>query len=167
MKTFYLFIVAAAFAFAAAPGAQAQTGTFCFSDNFGYQWEVVVNNNATDLIVGEASVGDFNGQLYASVGGRGQASSTIRHHNLTAINPDLADDPGDTDGNGNVDWFTYNGTVTGGSFPFTFSGDWTNSIGSTGTFSGPLVQGPCPFARQAEPVPGGPASAPATLTSDR
>ncbi|MEM1042004.1 MAG: T9SS type A sorting domain-containing protein [Bacteroidota bacterium] len=154
MKTFYLFLFAAAFALAGT-SATAQTGTFCFVDNFNYQWEIVVNNNATDLIVGTIDNVYAAGGVVA--GGRGQSNTTIRHHVLTAINLDASQ--------GGTDWFVYNGNVAGGSFPFTYSGDWVSSAGTTGGFTGSLTSGPCPLARPGEPVPNGPATAGMTEAS--
>lgn len=135
--------------------AQAQ---FCFVDNFTFSWDVNLDSG-TDIFFG--TVDAYTGGIMT--GARGQSGRTIRHHVFTAINPALNNDPDCTDGGTQTDWFTYNGLVTpAGGGTYTYAGDWYNSCGSTGTFSGTVTPGACRV--QGTPAPVGPSSASPTVS---
>ena len=87
------------------PTAQAQV---CMTDSFGYIWEMQLSNNA---FTGSVDISDT--VLWDVAGARGTTSSTRRHHQFTALNPDRGDAPGCDDGAGLADWLTLNGRVVG------------------------------------------------------
>lgn len=89
----------------ATPAVTAQVGSYCFTDDFGFVWDIEPDG-PTDILFGQ-SLNVYGGDA-PIIGGRGRSSQTIRHHSVTTLNPALADDPGCTDGS-LTDWFITTG----------------------------------------------------------
>lgn len=124
--------------------------TNCFISEVGFFWDLTVDAS-TGFITG--SFFDPAGNTKDVIAGRGFFSNrTIRHHTLTAIDPTLSDDPSCFAGSGYVDWLSYNGTVTGNSPPFGFTGNYLNSCGSSGPVTGTITTGACPAPRPGAPL---------------
>ncbi|HLT47544.1 MAG TPA: T9SS type A sorting domain-containing protein [Rubricoccaceae bacterium] len=137
--------------------AQAQA-LFCFTDNAGFLWNLTLDLS-TDTFNGAANVADPDG-LWFVMGGRGTNGRTRRATVLTAVNGEIANDPSCGDGEGFVDFFTYNGLVSpAGGGTYSYNGDWFNSCGGEGTFTGTIAPGVCFAPRLTEP----PADNPATM----
>jgi hypothetical protein len=150
---------------AAAQPTHSQTAA-CFIDNSGFVWDLILDTS-TDTFSGAVDVGDPGG-LWFVMGARGTNGRTKRAHVLTAINGDLASAVGCDDGEGYVDFFTYNGLTgafNGSGYPY--SGDWYNACGGEGTFSGTIFIGACRAQPRPVPSPGGPATATATSAATR
>lgn len=140
--------------------ARAQPTLACFTDNYGFRWNLQLDLS-TDTIIGSADTNDPDG-LWFVMGGRGTNARTRSAHILSAVNGQLANDPSCSDGDGSVDFFTYDGLVTGSGFPYSYSGEWYNSCGGESTFSGAITLGPC-FAPRHNTPPAG--DTPATMTA--
>lgn len=155
MRTFYLALLAGAFLLATQSATAQQT--YCLIDEFSTVTEVVADGpigGPTGLLQGTSDI--FGVAIFDFVGGRGRSGMTVRHHNFVYINPDLSNDPGCSDGTGLADWVSYNGTVTGGSAPYGFAGDFANSCGARGPVTGTITVGTCPAPRPSEPTPDSP-----------
>jgi hypothetical protein len=140
------------------PGT-ARAQAVCLTDGFGFLWDMVLSSNHfTGTLDGTDT------DLWSATGGRGTTTQTRRSHAFTGINPDTSDDPGCSDGAGFVDWLTYNGLTgafNGTGYPY--NGNWVNSCGFTGTFTGLITVGACPAPRVTAPVPGSPMAAPTSM----
>lgn len=151
---FSLFLGALVLAAAVQPQS-AQAQSYCMTDDFGFAWDISVDA-PSDIFSGTvANVAPF---LWLATGARGTTDRTIRHHVFTALNPNAGTDPGCGDAEFYADWFTYNGNIApAGGGAFSFSGNWLNSCGFTGTVTGIITAGACRVAPPAE----APANSPA------
>jgi hypothetical protein len=127
--------------------AQAQL-TYCMTDGFFYAWNVTLTP-ASDILTGTVDLGA--GSIQEAVGSRGTTGSERRNVILQAVY---------YDGTAGVNWFEYNGLVTpSGGGTYSYAGNWINSPGASGTFTGTFVPGACPAPRGDREIdPNGPAA---------
>jgi hypothetical protein len=158
MKGLFYPLLAGALVLAASLPDVARAQAVCLTDGFGFSWDLVLSSNHFTGTVDTGTV-----PVWYATGGRGTNTATRRSHTFTAINPNASDSPDCSDGAGETDWFTYNGLtgpLTGGGYPY--NGNWVNSCGLSGTFTGTITVGACLHGpRVPTPVPGSPAMAPA------
>ncbi len=115
---------------------------YCYTDTFGLVHEGTLDA-VSNVLSGFGDNGD--GLDWYVQGGRG-TGTTIRHLTFTWQNPGAGNGSGCDDGAGAVDWFTFNGLVSG-SGPYSYDSVWLDSCGSVGTRSGTITVGSCPAPR--------------------
>lgn len=142
---------------AALPAALPEGGlTYCYTNALGYEHEGTLAP-ASDILSGTGDTGAAVAWLVS--GSRGTTGRTARHLTFTWQNPAIDSDPGCSTSGGDVDWFSYNGLVSGSGPSYTYHAVFLDSCGGTGTETGTITVGSCPVPRAATTTPGPEAAA--------
>jgi hypothetical protein len=132
--------------------------TYCYTNAIGYEHEGILDP-ASDILSGTGDTGAAVTWLVS--GSRGTTDRAIRHHTFTWQNPAIDSDPGCSTTSGDVDWFSYNGLVSGSGPSYSYSAVFLNSCGSVGTRNATITVGSCPGPRAGAVTPGPESIAPA------
>jgi hypothetical protein len=125
--------------------------TYCYTNTLGHEHEGILDP-VSDILSGTGDTGTAVTWLVS--GSRGPTNRTIRHHTFTWQNPAIDSDPGCSTANGEVDWFSYNGLVSGSGPSYTYDAVLLNSCGSVGTRDATLTVGSCTGPRVGAVTPG-------------